>query len=685
VPLQEYKRKRRFDETPEPPPSVARPGGHRFVIQKHHASRLHYDFRLEMAGVLKSWAVPKGPSLDPADKRLAMMVEDHPVSYFHFEGNIPPGNYGAGTVMVWDTGTWEPLPPTPAQSSSAKALDAAISAMLEKGDLKFRLHGEKLQGDFVLARMRSRRPGSKGTEWLLIKKRDEHVAEPYDIDQYDYSVLTQRSLSEIAGDQKSAEWESNRKAAPGRGGRNDWLAPSLAKIAGKERAATATATADKAKKTSAKAAPKTSARATPAATKATRSRTWAKPAATSVAKKKENESRLATPAAASLTIASSSQAPISEKLKKPKGAVRAPLPGFIPPMLATLVDAPFDDDQWLFEIKWDGYRALAYIGESSAAGRKSLRLVSRNRNEFTDYPELAGIPDFVRASTAILDGEIVALDPEGRASFSLMQQRAGATGDFAAFRRGPKNTAIPVFYYAFDLLYLDGYSLLRVELEQRKELLRQIIMVEPPATESASSRKKDSARPIPICYSDHYVGKGSALFAAAAQRQIEGIVGKRRASCYVSKRSRDWLKIKITQRQECVIGGYTDPRGSREHFGSIVLGLYDDAGRLIPVGQAGSGFTEATHGAMWQRLKKLQSASSPFFGKPESSRRVHFVRPELVAEIKFTEWTHEGASGAIRMRAPVFQGLRSDKKPRECIFVQPRPVAQEVEKAGKAA
>ena len=673
MPLQEYKRKRRFDETPEPPAAVARPGGHRFVVQKHRASRLHYDFRLEMEGVLKSWAVPKGPSLDPADKRLAMMVEDHPVSYFHFEGIIPPGNYGAGTVMVWDTGTWEPLPPTavPARNSSAKALDAAATAMLDKGDLKFRLHGEKLHGDFVLARMRSRRPGSKGTEWLLIKKRDEHVVEPYDIDQYDYSVLTKRSLNQIGGDQKSAEWESNRKAAPGRGGKNDWLAPSLAKIAKQSRGSRAAA-----KERSAKAKSKSS--ATPAAPESP---------------KKKEESSLAAPSAAppraNLPKASPSPQPtnsIPEQLKNLKGAQRAPLPGFIPPMLATLVDAPFDDEQWLFEVKWDGYRAVAYIGESAAGGKKSLRLVSRNRNQFTDYPELAAIPDSVHAGVAILDGEIVALDSEGRASFSLMQQRSGATGDFAAFRRGPKNTAIPVLYYAFDLLYLDGYSLLRVDLEQRKELLRQIIIADLPANASARSSKKDSLRPNsirakPIRYSDHYIGKGTALFAAAAERQLEGIVAKRRASCYLSKRSRDWLKIKITQRQECVIGGYTDPRGSREHFGSIVLGLYDDAGRLIPVGQAGSGFTEATHAAMWSRLKKLETAKSPFFGKPESSRRVHFVRPELVAEIKFTEWTHEGASGAIRMRAPVFQGLRADKKPRECIFVQARPVAQEVEKA----
>jgi len=197
--LEEYKRKRHFDKTPEPGPEVEKKVGQRFVVQKHQASHLHYDFRLEMDGVLKSWAVPKGPSLDPADKRLAMMVEDHPVSYIHFEGIIPPGNYGAGTVMVWDTGTWEPI--------------GNASEMLQKGDLKFRLNGKKLKGSFVLARMRSRRPGSKGTEWLLIKHRDEHAVPGYDINKYDYSVLTRRSMEQIAADANSAEWESNRPAA----------------------------------------------------------------------------------------------------------------------------------------------------------------------------------------------------------------------------------------------------------------------------------------------------------------------------------------------------------------------------------------------------------------------------------------------------------------------------------------
>src|SRR5438270_8218979 len=213
--LEQYNKKRRFNETPEPEGKLERVEHHRFVVQKHHASHLHYDFRLEMDGVLKSWAVPKGPSLDPGDKRLAMQVEDHPVSYFHFEGTIPEGNYGAGTVMVWDTGKWEPV--------------GDASATLKKGDLKFRLYGEKLQGEFALVHMKSRRPGSKGTEWLLIKHRDNHVVPGYDIDKFDYSVLTKRSLAEIAGDKGSAEWKSSRKTEPSKRRNQEWLADAIAK------------------------------------------------------------------------------------------------------------------------------------------------------------------------------------------------------------------------------------------------------------------------------------------------------------------------------------------------------------------------------------------------------------------------------------------------------------------------
>jgi bifunctional non-homologous end joining protein LigD len=226
--LEEYKRKRKFDQTPEPPAKVENKAGHRFVVQKHDATRLHYDFRLEMEGVLKSWAVPKGPSLDPADKRLAMQVEDHPVSYFDFEGIIPEDNYGAGTVMVWDVGTWQPLSPVAVQGKYVPGTEAEAAAMLAKGDLKFRLDGKKLKGDFAIVKMKGRRPGSKGNEWLLIKKHDQYEVEGYDIDAYDESVLSKRSLAEIAGDAGSAEWRSR----PAGGGRLKaaWLADAVARL-----------------------------------------------------------------------------------------------------------------------------------------------------------------------------------------------------------------------------------------------------------------------------------------------------------------------------------------------------------------------------------------------------------------------------------------------------------------------
>ncbi len=582
--LEEYGRKRRFQNTPEPPPKIEAREGHRFVVQKHHASHLHYDFRLEMEGVLKSWAVPKGPSLDPADKRLAMMVEDHPVSYLLFEGIIPPGNYGAGTVMVWDTGTWEPL--------------GNASEMLKKGDLKFRLHGAKLKGDFVLAHMRSRRPGSKGNEWLLIKHKDTAVKAGFDIDKLDWSVLTKRSLEQIANDEGSQEWESNRPASATRR-QTAWLDETLKKVSAKTAAA----------------------RKSAAKTPATRA-TKASGASPKPVKKK------------------------NDRVANVKGAEPGPMPRVVRPMLATLVDEPFNSSEWLYEVKWDGYRALAFLGDG-------VRLLSRNQNDLTSqYPELHRLGDYIKARQAIVDGEIVALDEQGRPSFSLMQQRTGMTHD--GRRVGPRMD-IPIVYYAFDLLYLDGFSLLRVDLEERKRLLSGIIA----ATDL-------------IRYSEDFPD-GLALYNVARERGLEGIVGKRRQSCYLQKRSREWLKVKITRRQECVIGGYTDPRGGREHFGSIVLGLYDDRGRLIHVGQAGSGFNESTHSDMWERLQKLETAKSPFANKVEATRHVHFVRPELVAEIKFTEWTHEGQSGAVKMRAPVFQGLRFDKPAKECVFENPEP------------
>jgi bifunctional non-homologous end joining protein LigD len=602
VSLEEYKRKRRFEATPEPPPKLERRSRHRFVVQRHRATRLHYDFRLEMEGVLKSWAVPKGPSLDPADKRLAMQVEDHPVSYFDFEGTIPEGNYGAGTVMVWDVGTWEPLSPEPVKGKFVPGTDAEAAAMLKKGDFKIRLHGKRLNGDFALIHMRSRRPGSKGTEWLLIKKQDDAVIPGYDIEKYDTSVLSGRTMAQIGGDQKSAKWESSRPASRGKV-KAPWLAEAIAK-------------AEKKKKLN----PKGNSSKIGAGAYNSQHRS-------STATHGRKTSSKAILAVDSLD-----------------GAARKAMPGAIYPMLATSVEKPFDDPEWLFEIKWDGYRGVSFITDGK------VRLVSRNQNDLTaQYRELLDLPKFVNAKTAILDGEVVALDDEGRASFSLMQQR---TGIRSGGGRVGARIDVPVIYYVFDLLYLNGYDLRRVTLEQRKKVLAGII------TTSNIVR-----------YSDHF-SEGMKLFEAAKQKGLEGILAKKRASCYEERRTREWLKIKITKTLDCVIGGYTLPEGSRQYFGSLVLGLYDQKGRLIHVGQAGTGFDHKTLAAVWQSLKKIESKQNPFHGEVDALRKAHWIKPELVAEIKFSEWTHETPEGGQKLRAPVFLGLREDKDPKECTFEQ---------------
>jgi bifunctional non-homologous end joining protein LigD len=512
-----------------------------------------------------------------------MQVEDHPVSYFDFEGAIPQGNYGAGTVMVWDVGTWEPLSPHTVNGKYVSATEPEAAAMLKRGDLKFRLHGKKLNGDFSLVHIRSRRADSKGTEWLLIKKKDEYVVERYDIDQYDSSALSKRSLAEIAGDAKSAQWTSSPPVSRGKL-KAAWLADTLAKL-------------DKKK---------------------------------SASPKKKITERKPPPVSFAASM-----------VKDLPGAIRKPMPAAIHPMLATAVEKPFDGEEWLFEIKWDGYRAVAFVEDGKA------RLVSRNQNDLTaQYPELAELPKLVKAKTAILDGEVVVLDEQGRPSFSLMQQR---TGIRAGGRRTAAHRDLPIQYYVFDLLYLDGYDLRRVALEQRKALLAQIV---------APSEL--------VRYSEHFPG-GLTLFAAAKEKGLEGILAKKRASVYEERRTREWLKIKVTQTLDCVIGGYTDPEGSRQYFGSVVLGLYDGKGKLIHVGQAGTGFDQKALKEISQVLKKRETKRDPFEG-PVDAANVHWVKPELVAEIKFGEWTHETAEGGKKLRAPVFMGLRDDKNPRECTF-----------------
>ena len=632
--LDEYQRKRRFDATPEPPPKLATKSGHRFVVQKHRASHLHYDFRLEMDGVLKSWAVPRGPSLDPADKRLAMQVEDHPVSYFDFEGNIPADNYGAGSVMVWDVGTWQPLSPVPVDGKYVPASDGEARAMLAKGDLKFRLQGKRLNGDFALVHIRSRRSGSKGNEWLLIKKHDDHEVEDYDIDHYDSSVLTKRSMDEIAGDEASAEWRS-RPAGRGKL-KAAWLADAVSKLDQKKAETKATS----------KATRRTQPQRTPNPPEGKKNeKTKAKVRVAGVAARK-TAGRINPRSSPVRSSAAGSPAAVLGLPQGLAGAIRAPLPSAIHPMLATSTDGPFDRPDWLFEIKWDGYRAVAFIEQGG------LRLVSRNQNELTaQYPDLQDLPRFLKAKTAILDGEIVALDQHGRSSFSLMQQR---TGFRDRARRLAAKPEIQVLYYAFDLLYLDGYDLRRVALEDRKGALASLL-VSPNHT---------------VRFSDHFVANGKALFEVARQKGLEGILAKRRTSIYEERRSREWLKVKITRRLECVIGGYTEPEGSRPYFGSVVLGLYDQNGNLIHVGQAGSGFDQRTLAGVWKLLQRLATKNNPFHGEVQALKKVHWVRPERVAEIEFSQWTHPTDEGGPRLRAPVFLGLREDKDPKECRFEQ---------------
>lgn len=616
--LEEYKRKRRFEATPEPPPKVEKRKGHRFVVQRHRATRLHYDFRLEMDGVLKSWAVPKGPSLDPADKRLAMQVEDHPVSYFDFEGIIPEGNYGAGTVMVWEVGTWEPLSPVPVNGKYVAGTEAEARAMLQKGDFKFRLHGKRLNGDFALIHMKSRRPGTKGTEWLLIKKQDEYVVPGFDIDRYDTSVLSGKTMAQIAGDKGSAEWESSKKASRGRA-KAAWLQESLAKL-DRKKAKKKPLTAEDA---SAEArTPKT-------ATKSSRENAADKSAIRKYASDNGNKSfAISAPSA----------------VRDLPGAVKREMPTAIYPMLANIAEKPFDDQNWLFEIKWDGYRAVSFIQNGK------VRLVSRNQNDLSGrYPELQQLPNFVNAKNAILDGEVVALDEQGRPSFSLMQQRTGIRqhGRQAAPRRD-----LPIMYFVFDIIYLDGYDLRRVNLDDRKKILRDVL--------------RDGGI---VRYSDHYSGQGIALFNAAKEKGLEGIIAKKRNSCYEERRTREWLKIKITQTVDCVIGGYTDPEGARQYFGALVLGLYNGKKQLIHVGNAGTGFNQNMLKEMSAKLKELDAGKNPFIG-PVEPRKVHWVKPVLVAEVKFTEWTHETDEGGLKLRAPVFMGLREDKNPEDCTLAE---------------
>jgi len=521
--LEPYRRKRRFEKTPEPPGAPGVFPGNRFIVQKHAARRLHYDFRLEIDAVLKSWAVPKGPSLNPADKRLAVQTEDHPLEYADFEGTIPAGEYGAGTVMVWDRGTFELVG------------KQTLGEQLARGELKFILQGRKLRGSFVLVKLKR---SEKGNEWLLIKHKDAAADGHWDIEEHDGSVLTGRALEEIA------------EGLPG------------------------------------------AYRLMPA---------------------------------------------------ELEGARKAPPPERVAPMLTTLAEKPFSHPDWLFEIKWDGVRALAWLQD----GRVTLR--SRTGQDITaQYPELHLLPQRLQAKQAILDGEIVILEASGRSDFERMQERMHVRRPTAGLQQ-----KAPVTYYVFDLLHCDGYDLRRVPLAERKRLLRGLLLAD------------DSIR-----YSDHHAEQGMELFELAAHRGLEGIVGKHARSLYASGRSPYWLKLKVRRELDAVVGGWTAPRGAREHFGALLVGLHqDDALQFI--GGVGTGFTQKTQKEIFQDLKKLATTRCSFAVVPETKEKAYWTKPLRVARVRFAGWTDEQ-----RLREPVFLALRDDASPQECRLEGELPAAR---------
>ena len=464
--------------------------------------------------MLKSWAVPKGPSLNPSDKRLAIQTEDHPLEYRTFEGVIRAGNYGAGRVAVWDAGTF------------AAEGSVPVREQINRGELKFVLNGRKLRGSFVLVKFRTQ---NSKPEWLLIKHRDEFSDPNWQIDD---------------------------------GG--------------------------------------------------------------NVAEKKETRVR-----------ESPEKRPVSAVPKLPAGARRAEMPQRIRPALATLTGRPFSGSDWLFEVKWDGVRTLAAIREGK------VRLWSRSNREITsEYPEISILPHQIDAREAWLDGEAVVLDKDGRSDFQRLQLRFSVQRPSAQLLR-----EAPVVYYAFDILFFNGYDLRAVPLIERKAFLKKILH------ENSQIR-----------YSDHVIEKGKELYALAVERKLEGLVAKKISSPYPEGRSSAWQKIKLVQDVDAVVGGWTNPRGSREYFGALLMGLYNK-GELEYIGSVGTGFSTQLQKRLWTQLRELKTAKSPFAKPPSTREKQHWVTPSLVARVQFSDWTD-----ARHLRAPRFVGLQKDRDPKACTF-----------------
>lgn len=522
--LREYASKRKFEKTPEPKPGVPHEGRHLiFVVHKHAARALHYDLRLELDGVLKSWAVPRGPSLDPSMKRLAIMVEDHPLDYKDFEGVIPEGNYGAGSVIIWDRGFYR----HPSERDG-KESEKLLRDGLKKGDMKFVLEGEKLQGEFALVKT-----GRDEKSWLLLKKKDRYAAKG-DILKENRSVLSNKTLEEV--------FEARPEKSSGQ--------------------------------------------------------------------KKLNQIRLR-------------EAMESEELKD---APVKPMPHGIKPMLATLVREPFDHPDWVFEVKWDGYRAVAEIRDGDVS-LYSRNLIALNQKFFPIVDSLRKL-----RFEAVLDGEIVVVDDRGHPDFQMLQdyQKSGSGH---------------LLYYVFDLLYFQGHDLTRLPLLGRKELLKKILPSAPK-----------------IRFSDHVWKDGVLFFNVVKEKGLEGIIAKHAQSAYqMGRRSRQWLKVKMQLTQEGVIVGFTEPRGGRKHFGTLVLGVFK-GDELIYIGHSGGGFGAKDLQEIRAKLDPLIQEECPFKVEPKTNAPVTWVKPELVCEVALSGWTEDDI-----MRQPVFLRLREDKAAREVV------------------
>ena len=559
MPLDKYKAKRDAGKTPEPFGGKSSENSTlRFVVQKHAASHLHYDFRLEMDGVLKSWAVPKGPSTDPGVKRLAMMVEDHPFDYRSFEGIIPQGQYGGGTVIVWDEGTYEPAEK---EGKTKKEWERQLLHQLHSGKLKFVMKGKKLKGEFALVKAHGRAENG----WLLMKLEDRYASGD-DITKKNKSVLSSKTIEQVAA--------------------------SSTNIYGQ-----------------------------------------AKPKASATGKKKKVEK-------ADRTGATETEALLGS-------AKRSKIPSEIKPMLATLINEPFEGPGWTYEVKWDGYRALAYINKGK------VELSSRNTKPFTEkyYPIAAALEKWDKS--AVLDGEILVLNKDGKANFSALQNwRSEADGDLV--------------YYVFDLLWYEGKNVMGLPLEQRQAILKEIL----PTGDDH------------IRLSEVFTTGGLDFFAAAKKMGLEGIMAKKADSTYAAdSRSKEWLKIKVNQRQEVVIGGFTRNQGSEKSFSSLLLGVYKE-GKFHYVGKVGTGFTEKMQKEMMEKFLPLVTDKIPFSAEPDVNKPSRFrpnppkatatwLKPRLVCEVSFAEVTTDGV-----FRHPSFEGMRSDKKASEVVLETATPTSK---------